>query len=193
MDYEKIEQSEKRRRILGKGVTYLFLTIWALIVLFPFYWMLLTSVKSYGAYNAEHIPAFFTASPTLENYKDAFTAVPLAKYLLNTLIFTVITTAIMMVVITLAAYAFARLSFPGKNLVFTLFLSLMMIPAELVVITKLCDDHEPEPPEHLHGTDSSLGDFSFLHLSFEGKFRAGARRALPGGEGGRNLGPEIPL
>ena len=135
MDYEKIEQSEKRRRILGKGVTYLFLTIWALIVLFPFYWMLLTSVKSYGAYNAEHIPAFFTASPTLENYKDAFTAVPLAKYLLNTLIFTVITTAIMMVVITLAAYAFARLSFPGKNLVFTLFLSLMMIPAELVVIT----------------------------------------------------------
>ena len=46
MDYEKIEQSEKRRRILGKGVTYLFLTIWALIVLFPFYWMLLTSVKS---------------------------------------------------------------------------------------------------------------------------------------------------
>ena len=100
MDYEKIEQSEKRRRILGKGVTYLFLTIWALIVLFPFYWMLLTSVKSYGAYNAEHIPAFFTASPTLENYKDAFTAVPLAKYLLNTLIFTVITTAIMMVVIT---------------------------------------------------------------------------------------------
>ena len=111
------------------------MTIWALIVLFPFYWMLLTSVKSYGAYNAEHIPAFFTASPTLENYKDAFTAVPLAKYLLNTLIFTVITTAIMMVVITLAAYAFARLSFPGKNLVFTLFLSLMMIPAELVVIT----------------------------------------------------------
>ena len=135
MDYEKIEQSEKRRRILGKGVTYLFLTIWALIVLFPFYWMLLTSVKSYGAYNAEHIPAFFTASPTLENYKDAFTAVPLAKYLLNTLVFTVITTAIMMVVITLAAYAFARLSFRGKNLVFTLFLSLMMIPAELVVIT----------------------------------------------------------
>ena len=115
MDYEKIEQSEKKRRILGKGVTYLFLTIWALIVLFPFYWMLLTSVKSYGAYNAEHIPAFFTASPTLENYKDAFTAVPLAKYLLNTLIFTVITTAIMMVVITLAAYAFARLSFPGKK------------------------------------------------------------------------------
>lgn len=135
MDYEKIERSEKRRQIFGKGVIYLFLTVWALIVLFPFYWMLLTSVKSYGSYNAEHIPAFFTTSPTLENYTAAFTAVPLAKYLINTLFFTVVTTAVMMLVITLAAYAFARLSFPGKNLVFTLFLSLMMIPAELVVIT----------------------------------------------------------
>ena len=135
MDYEKIERSEKRRQIFGKGVIYLFLTVWALIVLFPFYWMLLTSVKSYGSYNAEHIPAFFTTSPTLENYTAAFTAVPLAKYLINTLFFTVVTTAVMMLVITFAAYAFARLNFPGKNLVFTLFLSLMMIPAELVVIT----------------------------------------------------------
>ena len=135
MDYEKIEQSEKRRRILGKGVTYLFLTIWALIVLFPFYWMVLTSLKSYGSYNAEHIPAFFTASPTLENYADAFTAVPLGRYLLNTVVFTTITTALMMIVIVLAAFAFARLAFRGKNLMFTLFLSLMMIPNELVVIT----------------------------------------------------------
>lgn len=60
---------------------------------------------------------------------------PLLRYLTNTLIFTLITTGIMMVVITLAAFAFARLEFKGKNLVFTLFLSLMMIPNELVVIT----------------------------------------------------------
>ena len=135
MDYEKIERSEKRRQIFGKGVIYLFLTVWALIVLFPFYWMLLTSVKSYSSYNAEHIPTFFTLTPTLQNYADAFTAVPLGKYLLNTLIFTVATTAIMMVVITLSAFAFARLEFRGKNLAFTLFLSLMMIPNELVIIT----------------------------------------------------------
>ena len=91
--------------------------------------------KKLRPYNAEHIPKLFTLSPTLQNYADAFTSVPLGKYLLNTLIFTVVTTALMMVVITLAAYAFARLSFPGKNLVFTFFLSLMMIPAELVMIT----------------------------------------------------------
>ena len=79
--------------------------------------------------------AFFTLSPTLQNYRDAFTTVPLVGYLLNTLIFALATTAIMVVVSTLAAYAFARLDFRGKNLVFTLFLALMMIPSELVVIT----------------------------------------------------------
>ena len=134
-DYEKIQKSAKIRRIVGNVVLYTLLTLWAILVLFPFYWMVLTSVKSYSTYNAERIPAFFTLSPTMQNYVDAFTTVPLGRYLLNTLIFTVITTGIMLVVITLAAFAFARLEFRGKNLVFTLFLSLMMIPNELVVIT----------------------------------------------------------
>ena len=120
---------------LKKTLIYVLLTLWALIVLFPFYWMILTSVKSYGSYYAEYIPSFFTLSPTLQNYVDAFTTVSLGKYLLNTFLFTVITTALMVVVSTLAAFAFARLEFRGKNLAFTLFLSLMMIPNELVVIT----------------------------------------------------------
>ncbi len=120
---------------LKKTLLYVLLTLWALIVLFPFYWMILTSVKSYGSYNAEYIPSFFTLSPTLQNYVDAFTTVSLGKYLLNTFLFTVITTALMVVVSTLAAFAFARLEFKGRNLAFTLFLSLMMIPNELVVIT----------------------------------------------------------
>ena len=120
---------------LKKTLIYVLLTLWALIVLFPFYWMILTSVKSYGSYNAEYIPSFFTLSPTLQNYVDAFTTVSLGKYLLQTFLFTVVTTALMVVVSTLAAFAFARLEFKGKNLAFTLFLSLMMIPNELVVIT----------------------------------------------------------
>ena len=135
LDFEKKQKQTLRRGRLLKGLTYFFLTIWALIVLFPFYWMILTSVKSYGSYNAEHVPAFFTLSPTLQNYRDAFTTLPLVGFLLNTLIFALATTAIMVVVSTLAAYAFARLDFRGKNLVFTLFLALMMIPSELVVIT----------------------------------------------------------
>lgn len=134
-DLERIRQTERRRALVRKALTYTALVLWALMVLFPFYWMLLTSVKSYGSYNAERIPALFTLSPTLENYKAAFTAVPLGRYLLNTLVFTVLTTAIMAAVSILAAYAFARLEFKGKNLLFLLFLSLMMIPNELVVIT----------------------------------------------------------
>ena len=132
---EKKEKAIQRKNGLLTVLTYLLLSIWAVVVLFPFYWMVLTSFKSYGAYNGERTPVFFTLSPTLENYENAFTAVPLLGYLLNTLIFSVITTAAMVVVSTLAAYAFARLKFKGKNLVFGLFLSMMMIPTELVVIT----------------------------------------------------------
>lgn len=128
-------KTKARRGGLRGAVTYLALSIWAVVVLFPFYWMVLTSVKSYAAYNAEHVPTFFTLSPTLENYVQAFTAVPLGGYLLNTLVFAVITTAVMVVVSTLAAYAFARLRFRGRDLVFGIFLSMMMIPNELVVIT----------------------------------------------------------
>ncbi len=134
-DYAATQRAAGRRSAAVKAATYFGLTVWALVVLFPFYWMVLTSVKSYGAYNSEHTPVFFTLSPTLENYRQAFTAVPLAGYLLNTLIFSVITTAAMVVVSTLAAYAFARLEFRGRSLVFGIFLSMMMIPTELVVIT----------------------------------------------------------
>ena len=134
-DYGKIEKAAKTRKTVFSTITYILLIFWAVIVLFPFYWMILTSVKSYGAYNSEYIPAFFTRSPTLQNYADAFTAVPLGRDFANTVIFTIVTTAVMIVVITLAAFAFARLDFRGKNIAFILFLSLMMIPNELVIIT----------------------------------------------------------
>ena len=134
-DFERLQGRALRRKRILRLLTYLLLGVWAVVVLFPFYWMLLTSVKDYGAYNAEHIPTFFTLSPTLQNYRDAFTSVPLGRYLANTVFFAVVTTALMVVVITLSAYAFARMEFRGKNLLFTLFLSLMMIPTELVVIT----------------------------------------------------------
>lgn len=135
MDYEQIEAAAKRKKRVRTFFIGLLLTLWAILVLFPFYWMLLTSVKSYGSYNSEYIPKLFTLHPTLENYASAFSQVPLARYFLNTLIFTVVTTGLMLVVTVLAAFAFSRLRFPGRDLIFTLFLSLMMIPTELVVIT----------------------------------------------------------
>lgn len=135
INFDKLEKKAKIRSVAGKTVVYLLLGVWALFVLFPFYWMILTSVKSYGSYNAEFIPKMFTLSPTFDNYMSAFSGVPLGKYLINTVIFTVVTTALMLVVIIPAAFAFARLNFKGKNLVFTGFLALMMIPNELVIIT----------------------------------------------------------
>lgn len=134
-DYAKIEKQARIRSRVHSTVVHILLSLWAVIVLFPFYWMVLTSVKSYSAYNSEYIPKFFTLSPTLQNYVDAFTAVPLGRYFTNTLVFTLITTLLMLSVITLAAFAFARLEFKGKRLAFTLLLSLMMIPNELVIIT----------------------------------------------------------
>ena len=126
MDYNKIDRNARIHGLILRTITYVLLTLWALLVLFPFYWMQLTSVKSYGAYNSEWI---------LQNYIEVFTAVPLGGYFINTIIFTLATTALMLVVTVLAAFAFSRLNFRGKDIAFTLFLSLMMIPTELVVIT----------------------------------------------------------
>lgn len=123
------------KSITGRIFTYIFLLVWAVVVLFPFYWMILTSLKSYSAYSNEFIPKLYTLTPVIDNYFTAFSAVPLLKYFINTIIFTVITTAAMLAVIIPCAFAFARLEFRGKNLLFTFILSLMMIPNELVIIT----------------------------------------------------------
>lgn len=135
MDHKKIVNNAERRNRAFNVVAYTFLALWAVWVLFPFYWMLITSLKTQAGYNGEFIPQFIPTNPTLENYVTAFTAVPLTKFFLNTLIFMVVTTAAMLIVTVLAAFAFSRLEFRGKNLAFTLFLALMMIPGELVVIT----------------------------------------------------------
>ncbi len=134
-DIIKLERTAKTKSAVFKTFMYIFLAFWGVVVLFPFYWMVLSSIKSYASYMGERLPKFIATDPTFENYINAFTQVPLAKYFLNTLIFTLITTGLMMLVIVFAAYAFARLDFKGKSLLFVGFLALMMIPNELVIIT----------------------------------------------------------
>ncbi|MBR6427677.1 MAG: carbohydrate ABC transporter permease [Clostridia bacterium] len=133
--FYRAEKAAQTRKTVLKTLSYILLAVWAVMVLLPFYWMILTSVKDTAAYNAEVKPEFFTLSPTLENYAKAFTEVNLGRYFLNTVVFTVVTTVLMVAVITLAAFAFSRLNFRGRDILFTFFLSLMMIPSELVVIT----------------------------------------------------------
>jgi multiple sugar transport system permease protein len=132
---DSLEAAEKNLKWFKNAILYTFLGLWGLMVLFPFYWMILTSFKSYASYNGEKIPKFYVTDPTFSNFANAFSQVPLGRYLLNTFIFTVVTTAVMVIVVTLAAFAFSRLEFKGKNLLFTVFLSMMMIPSELIVIT----------------------------------------------------------
>ena len=79
IDYGRIEKNAAVRKRIVSTITCLFLGLWAIVVLFPFYWMVLTSVKSYGAYNSEYIPKFFTLSPTVQNYADAYHTVPLGR------------------------------------------------------------------------------------------------------------------
>ena len=134
---DKIAEIKKDKGFARSAIVTVLLGIWALIVLFPFYYMIITSLKSYNGFNSENdiFSKLVAKAPTFESYAFAFNAVPLAKYFLNTLIFTLGTTAIMLIVTVLASYGFARINFKGKNIVFTAFLSMMMIPAELVVIT----------------------------------------------------------
>ena len=86
-EFSSVEKKARTKKIIGKVLVYALLVIWALCVLFPFYWMILTSVKSYATYNSEYIPKFITLTPTLQNYADAFSSVPLARYFLNTISF----------------------------------------------------------------------------------------------------------
>jgi multiple sugar transport system permease protein len=133
--YSDVKDTEKKKKAVTNVFIYMGLTLWALLVIFPFYWMILTSFKSYASYNAEYIPRFLAIPPTLANFSNVFTAISLGRYLLNTLVYTLATTFLMLVIAVLSAFAFARLRFKGRDLLFTLFLSLMMIPNELVIIT----------------------------------------------------------
>lgn len=132
---EEVVKKTKTLNTIKKVVIYALLSFWALMILFPFYWMIMTSFKSFMEYNAESVPSLLVRHFTFENYKIAWTQVKMFRFMFNTLIYAVITTALMMIITTLAAFAFARLEFKGKNIVFTVFLAMMMIPTELVIIT----------------------------------------------------------
>ena len=188
-DFSAIEKKSQRNERIRKIITYVLLTFWAVIVLFPFYWMILTSVKSYSAYNSEYVPQLYTLSPTMQNYFDAFTAVPLTRYFLNTLIFTVVTTLLMMVVTVLAAFAFARLKFPGKDILFTLFLSLMMIPNELVIITNFVTITNAGMRNSYIGLIlPSVTSVFYIYLLKENFEQIPEElRTLQGGQGGRDI------
>ncbi len=115
-------------------VTYLFLFSMALIVLFPFYWMIISSLKDLSEYRAS-VPTFWPKRIFLSNYTEAFTTGNLGRLFMNTAYVGIVSTILSLVITVLTAFAFARLEFKGKNTLFAALLATMMIPGELFTIT----------------------------------------------------------
>lgn len=126
------------RQSLGKALfyaaIYAFLLVMAVIVLFPFYWMLISSVKTLDEYRLS-VPTFWPRVLMLNNYISAFTTAKLGRLFVNTMIVGLVSTLLSLVITILTAFAFARLEFKGKELLFAALLATMMIPGELFTIT----------------------------------------------------------
>ena len=121
-------------KVLGKSGTYAFLLIMALIILFPFYWMIISSLKTLPEYR-QAIPTFWPREIMWSNYKDAFEKAKLGRLFLNTLYVGLVSTVASLIITVLSAFAFARLEFKGKETLFGALLATMMIPGELFTIT----------------------------------------------------------
>ena len=133
-DIQKISAGQRVMKVLGKTGTYLFLSIMALIVLFPFYWMIISSLKSLAEYR-QAIPTFWPKQVFFSNYVDAFNTAKLGSLFMNTLYVGLVSTILSLVITVLSAFAFARLEFKGKETLFGGLLATMMIPGELFTIT----------------------------------------------------------
>ena len=133
-DIQKISTGQRIAKVMGKTGTYVFLSIMALIVLFPFYWMIISSLKTLPEYR-QAIPTFWPKQIMFENYTNAFETANLGNLFLNTLYVGLVSTILSLVITVLSAFAFARLEFKGREALFGGLLATMMIPGELFTIT----------------------------------------------------------
>ena len=131
---QQVSAQQKVIRFLVKFFVYAFLAAMALIVLFPFYWMIISSLKTLEEYRLS-VPTFWPQRMMLRNYVDAFTTANLGRLFINTMIVGVVSTLLSLVITVLSAFAFARLEFKGRETMFALLLATMMIPGELFTIT----------------------------------------------------------
>jgi len=133
-DLQQVNEKSRITGILVKVGTYLFLGIMALIVLFPFYWMIISSLKTLAEYKRP-IPTFWPEKVMFSNYVEAFNTAGLGRLFMNTLYVGVVSTVLSLVITVLSAFAFARLEFKGRDAMFAALLATMMIPGELFTIT----------------------------------------------------------
>ncbi len=133
-DIQRVSILQKTMKLLVLVGTYTFLAVMALIVLFPFYWMLISSVKTLAEYRLS-VPTFWPQQIVLSNYVEAFTTANLGTLFMNTMYVGLVSTLLSLIITIITAFAFARLEFKGKNVLFAALLGTMMIPGELFTIT----------------------------------------------------------
>ena len=133
-DMEKVRTAQTIVKVVVQILLYAFLAFMAIVVLFPFYWMLISSVKTLDEYMLT-VPTLFPRKIVLYNYVEAFNTANLGRLFLNTMYVGIVSTVLSLVITVLSAFAFARLEFKGKNALFAALLATMMIPGELFTIT----------------------------------------------------------
>ena len=131
---QQVSVTQRITKVLTLFITYAFLIVMALIVLFPFYWMIISSLKSLDEYRTS-VPTFWPRMVLISNYADAFSTGNLGRLFLNTAYVGIVSTMLSLIITILTAFAFARLEFKGKNALFGALLATMMIPGELFTIT----------------------------------------------------------
>ena len=158
---ERKQRASKVGHIIGLIITYILLAFAGFIIVFPFYWMIITSLKT-GAEIQQEVQTFFPHVIRWENYSEAVSKLEFGTLLRNTLIVGILSTLGTLITTILAAYAFARLNFKGRNLVFTFLLGSMMIPGEMMVISNYIS------VSRLGWTasDNFIGNFSAMIVPF---------------------------
>jgi multiple sugar transport system permease protein len=140
-DLQQVSAQQRVFQAVVKAGTYLFLGIMALIVLFPFYWMIISSLKDLAEYRL-NVPTLWPQKMFFSNYVDAFNTADLGQLFLNTAYVGIVSTILSLVITVLSAFAFARLEFKGKDAMFAALLATMMIPGELFTITNYATINE---------------------------------------------------
>ncbi len=133
-DMQRVSDNQRVVKIVVQVLLYLFLGIMAIIIIFPFYWMIISSLKDMAEYRRS-VPTLFPENILWGNYLEAFTAANLGRLFLNTIIVGVVSTILSLIITVLSAFAFARLEFKGRDAMFGALLATMMIPGELFTIT----------------------------------------------------------
>ena len=140
-DLQQVSAQQRVMQGMVKAFTYLFLGVMALIVLFPFYWMIISSLKDLAEYRL-NVPTLWPQTMVLYNYVEAFGTADLGQLFLNTAYVGIVSTILSLVITVLSAFAFARLEFKGKDAMFAALLATMMIPGELFTITNYATINE---------------------------------------------------